>query len=70
MSENKKKTYIYMKLNGPYVLSSDFLGPRLRGSLTPKKKLYLWVDSHENLHTYVKLKLKWGNSQNVFPFSS
>ena len=33
----------------------------LRGSLAQKKNLYLWVDSHENLHTYIKSKIKWGN---------
>ena len=33
---------------------------------TKRKKFYYSIDSDENLHTYVKLKTKWGNCHELF----
>ena len=39
----------------------------LKGTLPPKKKnLYYSFDRYENLHTYVKSKIKWGNCSELF----
>ena len=32
----------------------------------PKKNLYYSFDRDENLHTYVKSKIKWGNCPELF----
>ena len=38
-----------------------------KGTLPPNKKnLYYWFDRDETLHTYVKLKIKWGNCLELF----
>ena len=38
----------------------------LRGPYAQKKNLYYSFDRDENLHTYVKSKIKWGNSLEIF----
>ena len=37
-----------------------------KGTVPPKKKLYYSFDRDENLHTYVKSKIKWGNCLELF----
>ena len=39
----------------------------LWGPYPPKKNLYNSFDRDENLHTYVKSKIKWGNCTELFP---
>ena len=44
---------------------------QLKGTVQAKQNnLYYSFDSDENLHAYVKSKKKWGNRQELFPFSS
>ena len=42
---------------------TGFLRSALKGPYIPEKNLCYAFDSDENMHTYVKSKIKWGNSR-------
>ena len=43
---------------------------RLKGTVCPKKNLYYSFDREENLHTYVKWRIKGGNNHELFSIFS
>ena len=70
-SHNTVRTIIVQRSDSRGFDTVLFLRYLLKGDRNGKNKnLYYLFDSDKNLHTFVKLKIKWGNRHEFFPFSA